>query len=158
MDFCSVKDQPGKKIGPGVVVFFWFFFFSKSLLQFRYHKNCHIFLIIILKFYILILLRLKENFKNLTILFRTEFINGLPDITGRTALAVWPDVLNANHVITNATYSSVTIATLYRRSANMSRILKLVRYYAVIISPCGKLWMQTWWKMVPAVLTKTSKF
>ena len=30
----------------------------------------------------------------------------LPDITGRTALAVRPDVLNAKyHVITNATYS-----------------------------------------------------
>ena len=30
----------------------------------------------------------------------------LPDITGRTALAVRPDVLNAkHHVITNATYS-----------------------------------------------------
>ena len=39
----------------------------------------------------------------------------------------------------------------------MSRILnlKLVRYYAVIVSSCGKLWMQTWWKTVLAALTKT---
>ena len=50
-----------------------------------------------------------------------------------------PDVLNAKyHVKTNATYSCHN-RTLYRRSSNMSWILRLVRYYAVIISRCGKL-------------------
>ena len=34
-----------------------------------------------------------------------------------------------------------TIATPYRRSSNTSRILTLVRYYAVIIARCGKLCM-----------------
>ena len=63
----------------------------------------------------------------------------LPDITDRTALTVWSDVLNANyHVITNATCSCHN-RTLCWRSSNMSRILKLVRYYAVIISRCGNL-------------------
>ena len=51
-----------------------------------------------------------------------------------------------------------TIATPYRRSSNTSRILKLVRYYAVIIARCGKLCMQTRWKSVLAAQTKTSKF
>ena len=40
---------------------FCFFLFSSKSLQFWYHKNCHIFLIIILKFYALILLRLEEK-------------------------------------------------------------------------------------------------
>ena len=54
-------------------------------------------------------------------------------------MAVRPDVLNAKyHVKTNATYSCHN-RTLYRRSSNMSWILRLVRYYAVIISRCGKL-------------------
>ena len=79
----------------------------------------------------------------------------LPDITGRTALAVRPDVVNAKyHVITNATYNR----TPYRRSSNTSRIVKFVRYYAVIIARCGKRCMQTRWKSVLAALTKTSKF
>ena len=57
---------------------------------------------------------------------------------GHTALALRPDVLNAEyHVKTNATYSCHN-HTLYQQSSNMSRILKLVRYYAVIISPYGK--------------------
>ena len=47
--------------------FFPPFFFSKSL-RFWYHKNCHIFLIIILKFHALIPLRLEENCKNSPIL------------------------------------------------------------------------------------------
>ena len=51
-----------------------------------------------------------------------------------------------------------TIATPYRRSSNTSRILKGVCYYAVIIARCGKLCMQTRWKLVLAALTKTSKF
>ena len=46
---------------------FPFSFFSK-LLRFWYHKNCHIFLIIILKFHALIPLRLEENCKNSPIL------------------------------------------------------------------------------------------
>ena len=46
---------------------FLFSFFSK-LLRFWYHKNCHIFLIIILKFHALIPLRLEENCKNSPIL------------------------------------------------------------------------------------------
>ena len=46
---------------------FLFSFFSK-LLRFWYHKNCHIFLIIILKFHALIPLRLEENCKNTPIL------------------------------------------------------------------------------------------
>ena len=74
MDFCSVKDQPGQKNWTRRGRIF-LFLFSKSLLQFGYHKNCHIFLIIILKFYVLILLRLKENLKNLTILFRTVWVH-----------------------------------------------------------------------------------
>ena len=45
------------------------------------------------------------------------------------------------------------IATPYWQSSNTSRILKLVRYYAVIIARCGKLCMQTWWKLVLATLT-----
>ena len=46
---------------------FLFSFFSK-LLRFWYHKNCHIFLIIILKFHTLIPLHLEENCKNSPIL------------------------------------------------------------------------------------------
>ena len=47
--------------------------------------------------------------------------------------------LNTNyHVITNATYSCHN-HTLCLRISNTSQILKLVRYYAVIISRCGKL-------------------
>ena len=46
---------------------FLFSFFSK-LLRFWYHKNRHIFLIIILKFHALIPLRLEENCKNSPIL------------------------------------------------------------------------------------------
>ena len=62
----------------------------------------------------------------------------LPDITGRAALAVRPDVVNAKyHVITNATYNRDPVP----RSSNTSRILTLVRYYAVIIARCGKLCM-----------------
>ena len=66
-----------------------------------------------------------------------------------------------NVVCKQTLHTAVTIATLYRRSSNMSRILKLVCYYmmyAVIISPCGKLWIQTWWKTVLAALTKSSNF
>ena len=63
---------------------------------------------------------------------------GLPDITGRAALAVRPDTVNAKyHVITNATYNRDPVPAKF----NTSRILKLVRYYAVIIARCGKLCM-----------------
>ena len=48
------------------------FFFPKSL-QFWYHKNCHIFLIIILKFYALIPSRLEENLKNSSILLNGQY-------------------------------------------------------------------------------------
>ena len=45
-----------------------FLFFTSESLQFWYHKNCHTFLIIILKFHALIPLRLEENCKNSPIL------------------------------------------------------------------------------------------
>ena len=65
--------------------------------------------------------------------------NNLSDITGRTALAVRPDVVNAKyHVITNATYNRNPVIG---EVSNTSRILTLVRYYAVIIARCGKLCM-----------------
>ena len=63
---------------------------------------------------------------------------GLPDITGRTALAVRPDVVNAKyHVITNATYNRDPVPAKFKHVT----ILTLVRYYAVIIARCGKLCM-----------------
>ena len=78
----------------------------------------------------------------------------LPDITARTALiAVRPDVFMPIIMSQQTLHTAVTIATLYQHS-NTSRILKLVCYYAVIISLCGKLWMQTWWKTVLAALQK----
>ena len=59
----------------------------------------------------------------------------LPDITGRTALAVRPDAVNAKyHVITNATYNRDPVAGKF----NTSQILKLLRYYAVILACCWK--------------------
>ena len=45
--------------------YFFFGFFSKSL-RFWYHKNRHIFLIIILKFHVLIPLRLEGKLQKLT--------------------------------------------------------------------------------------------
>ena len=75
----------------------------------------------------------------------------LPDITGRTALAVRPDVVNAKyHVITNATYNRDPVPAKFKHVTNIDtctllccdyRILTLVRYYAVIIARCGKLCM-----------------
>ena len=80
------------------------------------------------------------------------------DFSRTHALAVQLDGLNAKyHFITNATYSCHNrdpVPAKFKHVTNM----KLVCYYAVIISRCRKLWMQTWWKSVLAALTKTSKF
>ena len=61
--------------------------------------------------------------------------------TGCTALAVQQDVLinTKYHVKTNATYSCHLSGKFRSRSSHMSRILKIVCYYAVIISHYGKL-------------------
>ena len=48
--------------------------------------------------------------------------------------------LNSKMTKTHSLHTAVVIATLYRRSSNTSRILKLVCYFAVIISRCRKLW------------------
>ena len=89
-----------------------------------------------------------------------KYVFGVARYNWPTALAVRPDVLNAKyHFITNTTHSYHNRDPVpYQRSSNTSQILKLERYYAVIISRCGKLWMQIWRKTVLAALTKTSKF
>ena len=64
----------------------------------------------------------------------------LPDITGRTALAVRPDVVNAKyHVITNATYNRDPVPAKFKHVTNIDTCTLLV--YAVIIARCGKLCM-----------------
>ena len=65
--------------------------FSKSL-QFWYHKNRHIFLIIILKFHALIPLRLEENFKNSPILliwWLPPIINHLLSLQFENSIALY---------------------------------------------------------------------
>ena len=49
-----------------------------------------------------------------------DFAVGLPDITGRTALAVRPDVVNAKyHVITNATYNRDPVPAKFKHVTNI---------------------------------------
>ena len=80
------------------------------------------------------------------------FLIPLHDITGRTASCV-AICLKYHVIITNATQSCHN-CTLYRQSSNTSQILKLVRYYAVIISrygilPCklGGKWCSLLWQI-----------
>ena len=62
----------------------------------------------------------------------------LPDITGRTALAVQPDVVNAKyHVITNATYNRDPVPAKFKHVTNIDTCTLL----AVITARCGKLCM-----------------
>ena len=75
----------------------------------------------------------------------------LPDITGRTAKCCKRQTSGHNK-------RYIQLRPRAGEVSNTSRILKLVRYYAVIIARCGKLCMQTRWKSVLAALTKTSKF
>ena len=76
----------------------------------------------------------------------------LPDVTGRTALAVRTDVVNAKyHVITNATYNRDPVPAKFKHVTNIETCTLLCCDY----STCGKLCMQTRWKSVLAALTKT---
>ena len=83
---------------------------------------------------------------------------GLPNIAGRTALAVRPDVVNVKyHVITNATYNRDPVPAKVKHVTNIETCT-LLCCDNEIIARCGKLCMQTRWKSVLAALTKTSKF
>ena len=64
----------------------------------------------------------------------------LPDITGRTASAVRPDVLNAKyHVITNATYSCHNHDAVSVKFKHVTNIETCTLLYAVIISRCRNM-------------------
>ena len=59
----------------------------------------------------------------------------LPDITGRTALAVRPDVVNAKyHVITNATYNRDPVPAKFKHVTNIDTctLLILCCYYSTL--------------------------
>ena len=57
----------------------------------------------------------------------------LPDITGRTALAVRPDVVNAKyHVITNATYNRDPVPTKFKHVTNIDTCTLLCCDYSTL--------------------------
>ena len=57
----------------------------------------------------------------------------LPDITGRTALAVRPDVVNAKyHVITNATYNRDPVPAKFKHVTNIDTCTLLCRDYSTL--------------------------
>ena len=57
----------------------------------------------------------------------------LPDITGRTALAVQPDVVNAKyHVITNATYNRDPVPAKFKHVTNIDTCTLLCCDYSTL--------------------------
>ena len=59
--------------------------------------------------------------------------DGLPDITGRTALAVRPDVVNAKyHVITNATYNRDPVPAKFKHVKNIDTCTLLCCDYSTL--------------------------
>ena len=57
----------------------------------------------------------------------------LPDITGRTALAVRPDAVNAKyHVITNATYNRDHVPAKFKHVTNIDTCTLLCRDYSTL--------------------------
>ena len=57
----------------------------------------------------------------------------LPDITGRTALAVRPDVVNAKyHVITNATYNRDPVPAKFKHVTNIDTCTLLCCDYSTL--------------------------
>ena len=86
------------------------------------------------------------------------FRYSLPDITGRTALAVRPDVVNAKyHVITNATYNRDPVPAKFKHVTNVDTCTLLCCDYSTLWEALH-VNMHAWWKSVLAFLTKTSKF
>ena len=64
-------------------------------------------------------------------MYDTDKVTGLdlPDITGRTALAVRPDVVNAKyHVITNATYNRDPVPAKFKHVTNIDTCTLLHDY------------------------------
>ena len=60
-------------------------------------------------------------------------LQGLPDITGRTALAVQPDVVNAKyHVITNATYNRDPVPAKFKHVTNIDTCTLLCCDYSTL--------------------------
>ena len=58
----------------------------------------------------------------------------LPDITGRTALAVRPDVVNAKyHVITNATYNRDPVPAKFKHVTNIDTCTLLCCDYSTLL-------------------------
>ena len=77
---------------------------------------------------------------------------------GHTALALRPDVLNAeHHVKTNATYSCHN-HTLYQQSSKHVPYIETCTLLCCDHITLWKVPMQTWCKTVLAAQTKTSKF
>ena len=59
--------------------------------------------------------------------------SNLPDITGRTALAVRPDVVNAKyHVITNATYNRDPVPAKFKHVTNIDTCTLLCCDYSTL--------------------------
>ena len=59
--------------------------------------------------------------------------HALPDITGRTALAVRPDVVNAKyHVITNATYNRDPVPAKFKHVTNIDTCTSLCCDYSTL--------------------------
>ena len=60
-------------------------------------------------------------------------LHALPDITGRTALAVRPDVVNAKyHVITNATYNRDPVPAKFKHVTNIDTCTLLCCDYSTL--------------------------
>ena len=66
-------------------------------------------------------------------LFTLDASDQLPDITGRTALAVRPDVVNAKyHVITNATYNRDPVPAKFKHITNIDTCTLLCCDYSTL--------------------------
>ena len=103
----------------------------------------------------LVLSHNSKNKSTMNIILMNSSVH-LPDITGRTALAVRPDVVNAKyHVITNTTYNRDPVPAKFKHVTNIDTCTLLCCDYST-------LWEALHVNMVEigvlAFLTKTSKF
>ena len=93
-----------------------------------------------------LLFQISSDFVTFENNFRDDFLNqsyvglnlylireNLPDITGRTALAVRPDVVNAKyHVITNATYNRDPVPAKFKHVTNIDTCTLLCCDYSTL--------------------------
>ena len=77
--------------------------------------------------------RKKKKKKNTRGIGTVLYSLNLPDITGRTALAVQPDVVNAKyHVITNATYNRDPVPAKFKHVTNIDTCTVLCCDYSTL--------------------------